>query len=77
MSDHLFIIMEKNVRKKNKKKPDNTYSRAYALPSAPHRFTSKFEMELGGTSGLLLSGNCVCETIIRIYFEVYSSRSSN
>ena len=47
---------------KNKKKPDDTYSRTYALPSASHRFTSKFEMELGGTSGLLSSGNCVCET---------------
>ena len=62
--------------KKNKKKPDNTYSRTFVLPSASHRFTSKFEMELGGASGLLLSGNCVCETV-RIYFEVYSSRSSN
>ena len=65
------------IKKRTKKKPDDTYSRTYALPSASHRFTSKFEMELGGTSGLLLSGNCVCETIIRIYFEVYSSRSSN
>ena len=31
--------------KKNKKKPDNTYSRTYALPLALHRFTSKFEMD--------------------------------
>ena len=65
MSDHLFIVIENVIRKKNKKKPDNTYSRTCALPSASHRFTSKFEMELGGSSGLLLSGNRVCETIIK------------
>ena len=53
------------VIKKNKKKPDNTYSRAYALPSAPHRFTAKFEMELGGTSGLLLSGNRDLRNLIK------------
>ena len=52
-------------KNKNKKKPNNTYSRTYVLPSASHRFTSKFEMELGGSSGLLLSGNRVCETIIK------------
>ena len=63
MYDLRIIIKNNQENKKNKKKPDNTYSRAYALPSAPHRFTAKFDMELGGTSGLLLSGNCVCETI--------------
>ena len=49
-------------KKRTKKKPNNTYSRTYVLPSAPHLFTSKFEMELGGSSGLLLLGNWYCET---------------